>query len=746
MRLRAGCARWSRGLLAGVVCAGAFACRARSESVIRLPVPRVEWLGKAAETRPGCWLSPGDAVVWQLPPGRPRRLEGAYDSSLAGAGTGRLDLVVGPRGAGRARWRRTLPVSPDPARWSRWSVELPAMDEASRLEITYRDVSPGARVRSLFLGEPALLLAHRSPPRTVVLFLVDTLRADHVSAYGYRMETTPQLDRFFKGWLRAQTCIPAANWTLPSHASLFLSRSVARHGVGRVGRLLPEDLDTLAQTMGRAGYRTLAVTGGGFVDPAFGFARGFDRYAVVEQPAGRAVERALAMLEEHRGEPVFLFLHTYQVHDYAPEEAVVKELFGDLFVLGPNWPSSAGELAGTRGADPRFPGWIRARYDAALRCVDEAFGRLIAGLERARRLADTAMIFTSDHGEALCGHTWKGECLGWTHGNPYLYDDELAVPLEIRIPWRPEARGTIRNVVSLLDVAPTLAEAVGVPAPVSFEGRSLLSGEPPADRSVASEAPPLDALSLRVGRFKLILRTGVPQNAWFGKSSYRVLPVEECFDLSSDPGETHPVGCETKWGLGLRGRADRYLVESFPDSLVVRVPARAFGMKRQEVVMRMRGPGGAPAVRTFGLAGRSVLLDQTGPTTQARFSSGVAPVWLAFDPFGDSRAAELEVEGAGPLVSASGGPLWPGAYRWSDLGWSSGRSLPKTVTVFTTPASAGSSASAQPLSNEVVTRLLALGYVNGSPGLSAGLHRAPLPAGAVKPELPPGWVRVLHVE
>ena len=162
-----------------------------------------------------------------------------------------------------------------------------------------------------------------------MLLLVDTLRADHVSAYGYAKPTTPRLDAYFRDGLRAESCFPEGNWTLPSHASLLTSTSVARHGVGRYGQSLPADLETLAGALARAGYRTLAVTGGGYVDASFGFARGFDQFAVVPGHAAGAVARGLAMLDEHPGEPAFLFLHTYQVHDYAPDENLRKKILVD---------------------------------------------------------------------------------------------------------------------------------------------------------------------------------------------------------------------------------------------------------------------------------------------------------------------------------------------------------------------------------------------------------------------------------
>ncbi len=723
--------------------AGAGACREGSKQPVRLPLPRTEWVARAAETRPGAWLSPGDAVEWDLPAGPARRLEGGYDSSLAGDPPGWLELAVSSGGGRALSWKSSVRLSSDAARWNRWSVELPGMPAAARLTLTYRDPKAAA-TRSVFLTEPSLLFEHRNPPRTIVVFLVDTLRADHVSGYGYSLSTTPNLDRYFAGWLRAQTCLPGANWTLPSHASLFLSQSVAHHGVGRFGRMLPEGVETLAATVARAGYRTLAVTGGGFVDPAFGFARGFDRYTVLEKPASEAVAKALAMLDEHREEPVFLFLHTYQVHDYAPEESVAKQMFGDLAALGPNWPASAGELASTRGSDPRFPSWIRARYDAALRCVDNAFGALLDGLQRSGRLSRTAIVFTSDHGEALCSHQWKGECLGWTHGNPYLYEEELAVPLEIRIPWKPGARGVLRHVASLLDVAPTLSDAVGVPAPASFEGQSLLSGEPPAERTLATEAPPLDAVAVRVGSHKIIRRVGVLQEAWFGKSTYRVLPPQECLDLASDPREIRPSGCASAWGRAMAERTDRYLAQAFPDSFVLRVPAREAGMAGQPMVVRVRTRGGPPALRTFGLAGREVHLEQEGASTRVRFSTGVAPVWLAFEPPGGARAAEIDLEGPDLPVTVAGVPARGASRAWNTLGWPSGSPLPEALTVFTTPPSLRFSTDATPLPNEVVTRLLALGYLRGSPELPPSLPAAAAAPAAGEPPLNDGQVRILY--
>src|SRR5262249_3726843 len=155
---------------------------------------------------------------------------------------------------------------------------------------------------SLFLGEPAFGVSSRAPPRTIVLFDIDSLRADHVGAYGYPLATTPQLDRFFHDGLRAGKCVAAANWTLPAHASLFTSASVARHDAGRYAMGLADSFDTLAKSLAAAGYRTLAVTGGGLVHPSFGLARGFDRYISESESADKAVRRSLDLVQAYKDE------------------------------------------------------------------------------------------------------------------------------------------------------------------------------------------------------------------------------------------------------------------------------------------------------------------------------------------------------------------------------------------------------------------------------------------------------------
>jgi arylsulfatase A-like enzyme len=719
-----------------------LACGYRSGKVVRLPVPEAERVGVASETRPGVWLAPGDAVRWSLPAGPARRLTGSYASLLVGDPAGNLRIRLA--GAERPARPSRLPLSADPARWHLFSVVLPRSDAPVELELAYVNDEPAARTHSLFLAEPSLTVPARDPPRTIVLFLIDTLRADRVGAYGYRLPTTPRLDDYFRQGLRAEKCVASSNWTLPAHASIFASVPVARHDTGRYGNVLAESFETLAESLAAAGYRTLAVTGGGLVDPAFGLAQGFDRYFTVTESAADSARRALGLLREHRDEPVFLFLHTYQVHDYSSDEASARELFGDVSALGPDWRAAISDIAQTRGDDPALAGWLRNRYDAALRSVDGAFGLLLGGLQREERLSRTAILFSSDHGEALCERLiWK-RCLSWGHGTPYLYEEELLVPFEVRVPWLPRARGVARGQASHLDVAPTLLEAAGLPVPEAFEGRSLLSSPAPTGRSIVSEAPPLEALAVRIDDHKLIRRTGVPQTFWSGATPFLALSVQESFDLARDPLEEHPLASASDWGRRLLEEVDRYLAAGFPDSLIVRLPAAPAEAGRS-IVVSARGRGAAPALRSFGLSSRGDF-SQRGAVTEARFRRPRAPVWLAFQA-DDSRALSVRVDGAGKVSSAAGRNLEGGSYEWNGLGWAAREPLPAGAAVFTTPPSSRRTGAQLPLPNDVVTRLLSLGYLPFTSSSSA-LPAAAIDEADASPDttLAPGEVRIRHAD
>ena len=350
---------------------------------------------------------------------------------------------------------------------------------------------------------------------------IDTVRADHVGAYGDRAAETPSLDRLAREGVRFAAASSPVPLTLPAHSSLLSGLLPPHHGVrNNGGGALPEGTPTLATVLAARGYRTGAFVGAFVLDHRFGLARGFATYddeierdphagpvLEAERPGSAVVDRALAWLggdaarDAAAGHPFFLWVHMYDAHaPYTP-------------------PSPYRE---------RHPG---RPYDGEIASVDAQIGRLLAELDRRGLAASTVVAVAADHGEGLGEH---GEL---THGL-LLYEPTLHVPLLVRAPGL-RAGWVVRTPVSLVDVAPTLAgllrQPFSPPAPAGAArpvdgrnlSRALLAGEQPPPEELYAETrypeifgwTPLAALRRR--DFKYI------QSA-----------RPELYDLEHDPGET----------------------------------------------------------------------------------------------------------------------------------------------------------------------------------------------------------------
>ncbi|MBM3985236.1 MAG: sulfatase, partial [Planctomycetes bacterium] len=340
--------------------------------------------------------------------------------------------------------------------------------------------------RALFAGVLASVLAACGPaePRRpdVLLIVVDTLRADHLSAWGYARPTSPRLDALAADALRfthAQT--PRAK-TLPAVASLLTGLYPHDHGVRDNATRIPDDVPLLAEALAGAGYRTAAVVGN-FVlqDVRSGLARGFDRWddslpdldgvppdGVPQRRATSLTDAALAELQDLTAgnQPWLLYLHYMDPHglyDPPPEH----RLFDGAPPEPLPEPGPPGALHQRRLAefnvppDCRLPDGridvaaVRARYDGEIRYADAQIGRVLDALAAAGRLDDTLVVVVSDHGEALGGHDY------WFEHGFYAYEDTCRVPLLVRGPGL--RRGTCEADVSLVDLAPTMLDLLGLP-------------------------------------------------------------------------------------------------------------------------------------------------------------------------------------------------------------------------------------------------------------------------------------------
>jgi len=382
-------------------------------------------------------------------------------------------------------------------------------------------------------------------PLNVILISIDTLRADHLSAYGYAAPTSPAIDRLATESVVFEQAYSHSPKTAPSHMSLMTSVHPEVHRVlnttgGAVDSQLSLDIPTLPQILRRAGYRTAAFTAGANLAAGIGFGRGFERYQELPIDAAATFEAGIAQLrdwDDGDPQPFFLFLHTVQVHDPYLPPARERALFTSPDYAGSIISDRAelakrASLSGRRVVDefwqlvdledPADLRHLRALYDACIRYTDEQVGRLLAEVSALGRDDDTLIVLLSDHGEEFMEH-------GGTRHNS-LFDELLRVPLILRLPPAtgiPNGR-RIAAPVRLVDVMPTLLDVVGLPRPRHLEGESalsILSGLEESPRHVFAHWRELGVRSLQVGPWKLI----------------RIPGALHVFDLEQDPGERRPL-------------------------------------------------------------------------------------------------------------------------------------------------------------------------------------------------------------
>jgi arylsulfatase A-like enzyme len=354
----------------------------------------------------------------------------------------------------------------------------------------------------------------------VVVYLVDTLRADHLPLYGYARETAPHLTAFARDAVVFDQAIASSSWTKPSVASLFTSLLPRDHGCVQFYTPLDERLTTLAERMRDHGYATGAVVVNSLVQARkMNFDQGFSYFASPASPQGAAevVDEALAFLDARKGQPAFLYLHTMDAHTpYRPPPP-----FDAAFRAAGEPVKPASEPSDYK--KPRDLARIVAQYDGAVAYGDREFGRLMSGL-RQRGLYDGALVvFLSDHGEEFLEHG------GWVHGHT-LYDELVRVPLVVKYPGQRDAGRRVARQVQLVDVLPTVLKSQGMALAVGIAGEAL-------DHSFDAVGPE------RIAVFETKYREHVAYGARANGAKYvrHVYPesAERVFDLRGDPGEKH---------------------------------------------------------------------------------------------------------------------------------------------------------------------------------------------------------------
>jgi len=413
------------------------------------------------------------------------------------------------------------------------------------------------------LAAVALLLASGCDGRqpvtcrgcNVVLLLVDTLRADHLSSYGYDRQTTPFLDAFARSNVLFLNARSQSACTFPSVNSLLTSRHIFDFLDPSTRPGIPDDVPYLPALLRRHGYATAAVSASPIVrntpsehNLKGGFGRGFDHFdESCKWLYGNCVNRVAGQLLEGMGEPFFLYLHYMEPHDPYRAEASV---FG-RFVEGyeGRYPSVAkGDpnplrqmLDDGREIDPSDLEYLISRYDEEILGVDAHLGAFLQQLEERGVAERTIVIVASDHGEAFLEHDLLKHCRG-------LYEPLTRVPLMMRIPAidGPLVR---RTWVENLDLVPTVLDYLGLPAE-DFAGVSLRplieTGTPPGKVARSSMG---SWRSVNDDRFKLLWRLNT--------RDYLL------FDLVADPAESRNLLRQERAALRhLRRELERWMAQT----------------------------------------------------------------------------------------------------------------------------------------------------------------------------------------
>lgn len=342
-----------------------------------------------------------------------------------------------------------------------------------------------------------------APP--VILISVDTLRSDHLPAYGYRGVSTPAIDALRKDSILFERAFSHCPQTLPSHASIMTGLLPPQTGVrDNVGYRLDTPAKTLAEVLSANGYDTGAAVSSYVLRRATGINRGFEFFddemdygsADLATSAQRDGSRTAAALEQWIGSvtnrKLFAFLHLYEPH--APYEPPAKY------------------------ANQSVP------YDGEIAYVDSIVGSFVDDLKKRGLYDDALIIFLSDHGEGLGDH-------GEEEHGIFLYREAIQVPLMIKLPHGARRGETDETIASLVDIVPTVLAKVGMNASADLAGVDLLGDGGAGPRQIYSETYfPL----LHLGWHELASIVD-------GNLHYIDAPRLELYDYAADPHESRNV-------------------------------------------------------------------------------------------------------------------------------------------------------------------------------------------------------------
>ncbi len=439
------------------------------------PVPTLR-LAQRGVLRDGVILRGAGSLRADWTPAPRERLR--LSLALAGA-TEAVEVVL--RDAAGLLPARRLRCEPG-AEWQDVAIDLSALNGASTQLVL--ELSPhGNPLTTLFVGSVLRMAPDPQPLPNVIVYLEDTLRADHLGSYGHSLPTDPHLQRMAQAGTLFEQTFAASSWTRPAVSTLHTSLDPFAHGNVTHNRKVSLAADTLAESLAQAGYLTASFVTNYHGGTWSGLDQGFDmaREPTANQTTqvkstltSAAIADSLdAYLMAHADERLFVFVHSLDPHQpFEPES-------DDLYTMTRRAPAAPSDPVARELAD------LALRYDSEILHNDRFLERLDSTLESLGQAESTVFVFTSDHGEAFGEH-------GQRHHRQSLFQEELHVPWLLRWPKRIAAGRRVDAWAGHLDLAPTLLGLLELQAPQSWQGRDLsplvLPPDPDASsRSAASQ-------------------------------------------------------------------------------------------------------------------------------------------------------------------------------------------------------------------------------------------------------------------
>ena len=406
----------------------------------------------------------------------------------------------------------------------------------------------------------------------VLVIVMDTVRADHLSLYGYGRDTTPNLKALARDAAVYPNAVSASDITLTSHGSLFTGMYASWHGAycdkdtARYGHALNPQYPTLAELVKPKGYSTLAVAANMYLRADFGLERGFDEFQIprpvtlmpVDTPflLRRVVRRSISevfdtkqfdrlfslaqdinvklfsTLSAHGGTPFFAFVNYMDAHfPYVPPAPYHRTYSGlKASFMQEDLEDQMTAIGEGADASRAFVDHCLAEYDGGIAYEDAQLGKLVDWLKRHNAYDNTMIVIASDHGEAF------GERHRVEHGNS-PYQNVVHVALMIKYP-RNAHQGVEPAPVSLIDVAPTVLSTLGMTRPATMQGRDLNHPEALRGREIFSESFPCPVMQAPDCKYGCTARSVY---AWPYKYVTSSSGKRELFDLSKDPLEEHSI-------------------------------------------------------------------------------------------------------------------------------------------------------------------------------------------------------------